>query len=150
MKMQSRILTDSNGLVALSVSPSQDDHVALQRTLNPAAAALFEADCPLSAQALLRKHPIGVVICERDLRRGTWVDVLKVLQVVVDQPPLIVTSRFADDELWSTALNRGAYDVLAKPFDEQELNRTVNLAWLRWYHRNDLPTRATKVMTIAS
>jgi FixJ family two-component response regulator len=40
-------------------------------------------------------------------------------------PPLIVTSRLADSTLWVEALNLGAYDVLAKPFERSELVRTV-------------------------
>jgi DNA-binding response OmpR family regulator len=49
--------------------------------------------------------------------------------------PLIVTSRLADEKLWAEALNLGAYDVLAKPFDLSELVRSVNLAWLHWWHQ---------------
>jgi CheY-like chemotaxis protein len=39
-----------------------------------------------------------------------------------DPPMLIVTSRLADDYLWAEALNLGAYDVLAKPFDASEVS----------------------------
>ena len=45
---------------------------------------------------------------------------------------LIVTSRLADDRLWAEALNLGAYDVLAKPFERMELVRSVSSAWLHW------------------
>ena len=47
---------------------------------------------------------------------------------------LVVTARLADDQLWAQALNLGAYDVLAKPFDEQEVIRTLSLAWIHWAH----------------
>jgi DNA-binding response OmpR family regulator len=61
---------------------------------------------------------------------------------------LIVTSRLADEKLWAEALNLGAYDVLAKPFDRQELVRTANLAWLHWRHRHEFPAAApAKLMT---
>ena len=36
-------------------------------------------------------------------------------------PPLVVTSRLADDYLWSEVLNLGGWDVLAKPFRQQEV-----------------------------
>jgi len=36
-----------------------------------------------------------------------------------------VTSRLADERLWAEALNLGAYDVLAKPFDSTEAMRVV-------------------------
>ena len=57
---------------------------------------------------------IGVVICERDLSPGSWVDMLKEGRLLPNAPSLIVTSRLADDKLWAEALNLGAYDVLAK------------------------------------
>jgi DNA-binding NtrC family response regulator len=36
----------------------------------------------------------------------------------------------ADEHLWAEALNLGAYDVLAKPFDPTEVVRTLSQAWL--------------------
>ena len=45
---------------------------------------------------------------------------------------MIVTSRSADERLWVEALNLGAYDVLAKPFDRDEVLRSVSMAWLNW------------------
>jgi DNA-binding response OmpR family regulator len=45
-----------------------------------------------------------------------------------EPPALIVASRLADDHLWLEVLNAGGYDVLARPFDRQEANRTIALA----------------------
>ena len=73
-----------------------------------------------------------VVICERDLPFGSWKDLLQEIQTLPDPPLLIVTSRLADEGLWAEALNLGAYDVLAKPFDRKEVTRVVSLAW-RWW-----------------
>jgi len=39
-----------------------------------------------------------------------------------------VADRLADDRLWAEVLNLGAYDLLIKPFDTQEVLRTVGLA----------------------
>jgi DNA-binding response OmpR family regulator len=55
---------------------------------------------------------------------------LEQLARLPDPPALVVTSRIADDSLWAEALNLGAYDVLAKPFDGAEVVRVVSLAWL--------------------
>jgi len=46
-----------------------------------------------------------------------------------DPPLLIVASRLADEYLWAEALNLGAYDVLAKPFDADEVVRVLRSAW---------------------
>ena len=44
-------------------------------------------------------------------------------------PNLIVTARLANDELWAEVLNLGGYNVLAQPFDQQEVYHVVFQAW---------------------
>jgi hypothetical protein len=63
-----------------------------------------------------------VVICERSLPDGDWKDLLG------KTPRLIVTSDAADEALWAEVLNLGGNDVLAQPFDEQEVRRVVAMA----------------------
>jgi DNA-binding response OmpR family regulator len=75
-----------------------------------------------------RTHP-RVVVCERDLPDGSWKDVLDLTLALCNRPPVIVTSRLADECLWAEVLNLGGYDVLAKPLDEREVYRAVQLAW---------------------
>ena len=41
------------------------------------------------------------------------------------------------ERLWAEALNLGAYDVLAKPYDPTEVVRSVSLAWLQWTSRRE-------------
>jgi DNA-binding response OmpR family regulator len=107
--------------------------------------------CPTLASALtaLRKARVPVVVCESDLQPGTWKEVLEELHNLPDPPLLIVTSRFADERLWAEALNLGAYDVLAQPFDGVEVTRIVNLAWLRWEGRHGTPGGAARVRDMA-
>ena len=61
------------------------------------------------------------------------------VSVTVKQPGFIVTSLNADDQLWSEALNSGAYHVLAKPFDPVEI---VSMAWLNWKYQHSAPISA--------
>jgi len=103
------------------------------RTLAPAVTILRQSH-----------EPIPGVVCERDLLPGSWVDLLEQLTLLPDPPILVVTSRLADGRLWAEALNRGAYDVLAKPFDGTEVIRTLNSAWMHWcdHRRPWSPTQA--------
>lgn len=142
--------TEATSPIVLSVSPKKEDHRALKKLLIPWAGNVYQAEDPSSARRALEKEGIGVVLCERDLSPGSWIDVLAILQNLRNAPPLIVTSRLADDSLWAEALNLGAYDVLATPFDRQELLRTVNLAWLRWRHQQETPLTATRVRTASA
>ena len=62
-------------------------------------------------------------------------------------PALIVTSRLADEHLWAEALNLGAWDVLAKPFDHREVIRGIRTAW---QHRRDRMRIPLQAMSVAS
>src|SRR5579872_7250341 len=73
-----------------------------------------------------------VVVCERDLPGGSWKHVLEIAAGMPIPPPVIVTSRLADDYLWAEVLNLGGYDVLPTPFDAGEVLRVAFLAWQFW------------------
>ena len=127
----------------LSVSPIPDDHISLKQIIHysewgvhPGSRwELNESLTLTSAVSVLRQQQIPVVICERDLQPGTWREMLEHVGCLPSPPLLIVTSRLADERLWAEALNLGAYDVLAKPFDKREVIRTVTSAWLHWTGR---------------
>jgi DNA-binding NtrC family response regulator len=88
-----------------------------------------------AAMAVVRASSIPIVICDCDEAPGIWTAMLEEFDKSAESPYLIVTSRTADERLWAEALNRGAYDVLAKPFDPMEAERVLASAWLRWQHR---------------
>jgi DNA-binding response OmpR family regulator len=114
----------------LSVSPAESDHTTLERLLPEPQWSVYRANGVLSALALfLQLKPVPVVLCE-DFLPGAWRDLLVHTALLPDPPSIIVASRLADDCLWAEALNLGAYDVLAKPFDMAELTRSLHLAWL--------------------
>jgi DNA-binding NtrC family response regulator len=151
MKIPPAAATNSTRTVTvLSVSPLAEDHFSLQAIFNHSKWELHRADGLASARAVMGRREIGVVICERNLSPGSWIDVLEEVGLLQNAPSLIVTSRLADDRLWADALNRGAYDVLAKPFERMELVRSVSSAWLHWYHKYEVPTRELPAMRAAS
>ncbi len=135
------------GVTLLSVGLIDEDHASLEDFLKCSQCDL-RAECEFklnacpnlaSALAAMRKDRVPVVVCESDLQPGTWKEVLEELNTLADPPFLIVTSRLADERLWAEALNLGAYDVLAKPFDRTEVTRIVSSAWLRWKSRHGIP-----------
>ena len=84
------------------------------------------------ATKMLKRDQIRIAICERDLQPGTWKDLLEQMATMPHSPLMIVTSRLADESLWSEVLNEGGYDVLAKPFHPTELIRVVEGAFQHW------------------
>lgn len=83
-----------------------------------------------------------VVVCERDLPDGSWRDILEITASLPGPPPVIVTSRLADDYFWAEVLNLGGYDVLRKPLDKGEVSRSVSLAWEHWANQRHSAQRA--------
>jgi DNA-binding response OmpR family regulator len=131
-----------------SVSPVEEDHVALDQILTHSKRThlKFKVEAVptlASALAVLQKSRIPIVVSERDLSPGSWKDLLDHSARLPVPPLLIVTSRLADDRLWSEALNFGAWDVLAKPFEAQEVCRVVEGAWLRWRNQHQNAAKVT-------
>jgi DNA-binding NtrC family response regulator len=153
MRKPSAVETQTSATGTLKVlyaSATDEDHLSLEAIVGHSRWMLFRARDLGSTLTLLREHEIAVLLCERDLLPGTWTDVLEHIQALPNAPSLIVASRLADDRLWAEALNLGAWDVLAKPFDHIEVIRSVKSAWQHWYDRIHLRAKAATSMSEAS
>ncbi len=147
----------SANVVVLVISPIEEDHSALQRLVSrPELSASTESNwtlCPAisleSALPVLRDDPVAFVVSERDLGAGTWKDVLAEISNLSDPPLLIVASRLADEYLWAEALNLGAYDVLAKPFEAEEVIRVLRMAGFHKRYNHEIRNRTTLKMRAA-
>jgi DNA-binding NtrC family response regulator len=140
----------TDNITILSVSPHDQDHAPVQRLFGNSRWLVLTASNISTARALLQEHETSVIVCESELMSGTWIDLLCHVQAMPHPPALIVTSRLADDRLWAEALNLGAYDVLAKPFERTELLRSVRLAWEHWRRDVNLTTIPLRTMSAAS
>jgi DNA-binding NtrC family response regulator len=108
----------------------------------------FETRRVLSCKEALELMDEGrpaVVMCDQHLPDGTWKDLVDAAESLQDPPTLVVTSRIADERLWAEVLNLGAYDLLARPFNRNEVERTVGLAWQHWVNRHGLSGRGHEV-----
>ena len=131
----------------LSVSPIEEDHYFWESTAGqPEWFSYISTKCAVqrsytldSARATLRRSHIPVVVCECDLLPGAWIDILDEAALLPAPPLLIVTSRLADERLWAEAINLGAFDVLAKPFNAREVMRVLASAWRHGVDLNQVP-----------
>ncbi len=105
----------------LTVGLSVEDCDSLRKILAPHGWEIREAARWVQVYECLRGANCSAVICERNLPDGCWKDVLVELEDWSPSPPLVVTSRHADNRLWAEVLNLGGYDVLVTPFDELEV-----------------------------
>jgi DNA-binding response OmpR family regulator len=112
-------------LSALSVGLSEPDSSLLHEIFRKAGWRLFTVRERRRALSCLARNPVHVVITEKELPDWNWKGVLGDLRRLESPPQLIVTSRDADERLWAEALNVGAYDVLAQPFNRDEVERVI-------------------------
>jgi DNA-binding response OmpR family regulator len=115
----------------LSVSPMPQDHLMLRHALDAGLWQVLAVATRRGALGRLRANTVSVIVCESVLEDGTWRDLLEYTRACADAPPLIVTSRLADEHLWSEVLNLGGYDVLAKPLSDQEVRHVLQTVALR-------------------
>jgi len=80
----------------------------------------------------LGQHHVPVVLTARKLPDGSWRELLSGMAGLSAPPNLIVSSRLADDRLWAEVLNLGGYDVLATPFEAEEVLRVTLAARHNW------------------
>ncbi len=90
-----------------------------------------------AAIALLKDQPIPLVICDRDLAGEAWPDVLAKVAAQPQAVCVLLASSVMDDYLWHQVIRHNGYDVVAKPFQPEELRRAVTFAWSwrGWAHR---------------
>jgi DNA-binding response OmpR family regulator len=115
----------------LSISPAPRDHTDLSRIADERVWQVASAHTFREAVAYLSRADAFVIFCENSLPDGTWKQLLEHAARLPVPPPVIVTSRLADDHLWAEVLNLGGFDVLAKPFNEREVRHVLDSAWMQ-------------------
>jgi DNA-binding NtrC family response regulator len=136
----------------LSLSPTDEDHNGLCEILQDDNWNLYTRCkwtlCPIrtlaSAAVALQQEEVPIIVSECDLLPGSWREMLEHISHLPDPPLLIVTSRLADEHLWAEALNLGAWDVIAKPFDATEVIRILSQAWRHWLDRKEVHRLRTR------
>jgi DNA-binding response OmpR family regulator len=113
----------------LSVSPALEDHADLRRILDPSVWEVLAANSLAEALPLLQQERIILAICERTLPDGSWRGLVEPASAAPSPCLIVVSSRLADDQLWMEVLGQGAFDLLAKPFDEPQVLHVVSAAW---------------------
>jgi DNA-binding NtrC family response regulator len=115
--------------VALVVTSLKEDHDFLECLFATCSWHFDSVSTVRDSIRYLRHHSPGLLICDERLEDGDWKAVLDAVMKVACPPPMIVTSRLADERLWAEVLNLGGYDLLAKPFDASEVVWAVGTAW---------------------
>jgi len=119
----------------LVVSPDHEDHAFVRRIVDEWEWPVLSAYGCDEALDMAQRHEVAVVIAERHLGNDCWKSMWNVLSRAARPPMLIVTSQDADNRLWAEVLNLGGWDVLAKPLNGLEVERSVTGASRRRQER---------------
>jgi CheY-like chemotaxis protein len=117
----------------LAITPFLADQVLLRKLLADTGWDLGIIPEFETATAHLLAHPITVVLCDRDLPGFDWHDTLEILTSIAQASAVILLSSVVDEYLWAEVIQNGGFDVIAKPFRQQELVETIKFAL--FYHR---------------
>jgi len=114
----------------LHVTPVEADHARLRSILKYPNRQLHWVRGCRDAFTLINSRPIAIVLCEALLPDGDWERMLEETRRAPETPSLIVSSHLADERLWAEVLNLGGWDVLATPFEAEEVARVLLSAHL--------------------
>lgn len=118
-------INSQGGICALLVGDYQDERLQVNEIFQRSGWRLLEAPDRRHALHHLDRNVVHVVIADSDTAKWNWKRVLRDLHRRTHPPQLVVTSRLADDGLWSEVLNLGGYDVLVRPLEAEEVERVV-------------------------
>ena len=112
-------------LSALAIVNSQTDKNQLERIFEKAGwNIVFEDGIEAAAGQIYM-----VVLCDRDLPGVDWRQAVQQLARGQPRRGVILASSVVDDYLWEEVIQLGGYDVVSKPFREDEVIHAIEFAW---------------------
>ena len=109
----------------LLVGAERESRLVMLDVFRDAGWRLYQARDRKRALEYLERQPVQVVVTNAESPAWPWKKALQDLQRMTRPPQLVVSSRLADESLWAEVLNWGAYDLLAEPFQREEVERVI-------------------------
>jgi DNA-binding NtrC family response regulator len=116
-------------ITALLVHHNSETLVMLKGALERQGMHIIHAESRAQAQRLLGgPNPAPVVFTDTQLPDGTWADILAVAEKTSQPVNVIVVARVVNTRFYVEAIETGAYDFLAPPFNATDLAYVVRSA----------------------
>jgi len=137
-------------LIFHRIKPFSDIPAALEKLAIPARRAQTLAQ---ARRVLSKLDPPLLAFTERELPDGNWADVLSLSEGASSRVSVIVVGQEIDTKLYASAIELGALDFIAPPFDAFDLAHVVRCAadnaLARRNAARNLRSTAQKVLPIA-
>ena len=116
-------------------SNRDDDRLALQTLLQGTQWMPIQAANWTDLFRLARQVGAPVVLYDRDLPGLEWQKAIARLVRASSTPCLILLSDVSDPYLWDELVQHGGFDVLARPFQREEVLAMLDFAYTHWKTR---------------
>ena len=116
-------------ITALLVHKNSETLAALKGALERQGMRTTQAESRAQAQRLLGGlNPAPLVFTETELPDGTWTDILAIAEKAKKPVNVIVVARVVNTRFYVEAIETGAFDFLAPPFNATDLAYVVRSA----------------------
>jgi DNA-binding NtrC family response regulator len=117
----------------LAIAADAQDRAVLQDALEAEAYEIVFWDSlgRLEQSVLEQDTPFDAIVIELFSPVEIFFDLIPTIKARSPHTEVIFISRLADEDLWIESIQRGAYDLLPKPLDRNELQRIVTNALTR-------------------
>jgi DNA-binding NtrC family response regulator len=113
---------------AVFLTPSVVEFEKAWLALKTASIRLHPAATVEQAQSLMVATDSRVLLAEVGSINGGWERAAEMVGRLRPPRALVVVGTLIDEHFWISALERGAFDVVRKPFDTEELQRIIENA----------------------
>ena len=114
---------------ALLLHSRRDPLRALRQALERQGVTTVQArNCAEATHLLQGLEPPHLVFTDTQLPDGNWADAIRLARKAAAPVNVIVVSRLVDVRLYVEALEAGAFDFIAPPFEDSELAHIVRCA----------------------
>ena len=89
----------------------------------------FQIECATGYQDAVRKlsdgHTVDLILADAELPDGSWRNLILFAQNSGLRSEMIICAKAGESELWAEVIQCGAYDMIAEPFERQEVIRII-------------------------
>jgi two-component system response regulator PilR (NtrC family) len=117
------------GISALLIHENSDTLRALKRLLESQGLRVIQAGSRARAKRMLGGlNPVPLVFTDAQLPDGTWADILEMAEKAAMPVNVIVVARVVDTRFYVEAIEAGAFDFIAPPFNATDLAYVLRCA----------------------
>jgi PleD family two-component response regulator len=135
--------TVSEHLFALLVHTKTEPFEALRETLHRLSVETFSVENCQQVHDLISQCKPHIIFTERWLADGSWLTISDMAEAAQVPVSVIVVAPVPDTRLYLSVMERGAFDLVAPPFEHEPLSFVVRSAALSAHQRREAQMHAT-------